>query len=91
MRGDLLPRLEAASDKIRRVMGPTCQVDYRFVDDIPLTRTGKHAYVVCSAAARMATLPAAARNAVAKVASIAASLLLPRMLWLAECAPLVAA
>ena len=42
----VLPRLEAASAKIRLVMGPTCQVDYQFVDDIPLTRTGKHDYVV---------------------------------------------
>ncbi len=42
----VLPRLEAASDKIRLVMGPNCRIDYQFVDDIPLTATGKHAYVV---------------------------------------------
>ena len=42
----VLPRLEAASDKIRLVMGPNCRIDYQFVDDIPLTTTGKHAYVV---------------------------------------------
>jgi hypothetical protein len=27
-------------------MGPNCRIDYQFVDDIPLTATGKHAYVV---------------------------------------------
>ena len=42
----VLPRLEAASDKIRLVMSPNCRIDYQFVDDIPLTATGKHAYVV---------------------------------------------
>jgi phenylacetate-CoA ligase len=55
---DVLPRLEAASAKIRLVMGPTCKVDYQFVDDIPLTRTGKHAYVVRSTAAQPATAAA---------------------------------
>ncbi len=39
-------RLDAASPKIRLVMGPGCRIDYRFVADIPLTRSGKHPYVV---------------------------------------------
>ena len=34
------------SEKIRAVMGPGCRIDYRFVDDIPLTSSGKHPYVV---------------------------------------------
>jgi hypothetical protein len=86
----VLPRLEAASAKIRLVMGPTCQVDYQFVDDIPLTRTGKHAYVVRSAAARLGTLPAHARKAVTRVACTIAALVLPRLLWLAGWPPLAA-
>ena len=58
---EVLPRLEAASDKIRLVMGPTCRIDYQFVDQIPLTATGKHAYVVRKIAAegRKATAAAA--------------------------------
>lgn len=88
---DVLPRLEAASDKIRLVMGPTCRIDYRFVDDIPLTATGKHAYVVRSPKARLASLRAAARKAVSRVASVVASVLVPRLLWFAGLPPLAAA
>jgi phenylacetate-CoA ligase len=40
------PKLAAISDKIRLLMGPECRIDYAFVDDIPLTRSGKHPYVV---------------------------------------------
>jgi hypothetical protein len=54
---DVLPRLEAASAKIRRHW-PSCMVDYQFVDDIALTGTGKHVYVVRRAAARPATAAA---------------------------------
>jgi hypothetical protein len=56
----ILPRLEAASDKIRLVMGPNCRIDYQFVDDIPLTRTGKHAYVVRSTSTDGTNPPGAA-------------------------------
>ncbi|HEX8375377.1 MAG TPA: hypothetical protein VF606_09375, partial [Geminicoccaceae bacterium] len=40
------PRLPPISEKIRLLMGPACRVDYHFVDGIPLTRSGKHPYVV---------------------------------------------
>jgi phenylacetate-CoA ligase len=42
----VMAKLDAAKGKIRLVMGPECRIDYRFVDDIPLSASGKHAYVV---------------------------------------------
>ena len=39
-------RLDAIGGKIRLLMGEGCRVDYRFVAAIPLTRSGKHPYVV---------------------------------------------
>jgi phenylacetate-CoA ligase len=39
-------KLDAIGAKIRLVMGAACRVDHRFVADIPLTRSGKHPYVV---------------------------------------------
>ena len=48
------PRLPPISEKIRLLMGPACRVDYHFVDGIPLTRSGKHPYVVRRRAATVA-------------------------------------
>jgi phenylacetate-CoA ligase len=39
-------KLTPMSEKIRRLMGPDCRIDYRWVDDIPLTSSGKHPYVI---------------------------------------------
>lgn len=40
------PNLLEVLDKIRLVMGAGCPIDVRFVDDIPLSASGKHPYVV---------------------------------------------
>lgn len=34
------------TEKIRRVMGPDCAIDYQIVDDIPLAKSGKHQYIL---------------------------------------------
>lgn len=36
------------TEKLRLVMGRECSVSYEFVDDIPLTISGKHRYVLCN-------------------------------------------
>jgi phenylacetate-CoA ligase len=40
------PNLDEVLDKIRLVMGAGCPIEVRFVDDIPLSASGKHPYVV---------------------------------------------
>jgi phenylacetate-CoA ligase len=40
------PNLLEVLDKIRLVMGEGCPIQVRFVDDIPLSASGKHPYVV---------------------------------------------
>jgi hypothetical protein len=40
------PNLQEVLDKIRLVMGADCPIDVTFVDDIPLSASGKHPYVV---------------------------------------------
>jgi acyl-coenzyme A synthetase/AMP-(fatty) acid ligase len=40
------PKLAGVSDRIRLLMGPERGIDYRFVEDIPLTRSGKLPYVI---------------------------------------------
>ncbi len=40
------PNLDEVVAKIRLVMGAGCPVEIRFVDDIPLSASGKHPYVV---------------------------------------------
>ena len=40
------PNLLEVLDKIRLVMGADCPIDVQFVDDIPLSASGKHPYVV---------------------------------------------
>ena len=39
-------KLSAIAEQIRLLMGPECRIDYRFVDQIPLTSSGKHPYIV---------------------------------------------
>jgi phenylacetate-CoA ligase len=48
-RNNIAPELAVITEKVRLVMGSECQIDYHFVDDIPLTTTGKYGYVVQSA------------------------------------------
>ena len=55
-RNSIAPELAVITEKVRLVMGSECRIDYHFVDDIPLTATGKHAYVIPSTASRL--LPA---------------------------------
>ena len=45
-------KLTGISEKIRLLMGAKCHIDYRFVDEIPLTSSGKHPYVVRMGSAR---------------------------------------
>ncbi|MGD8853335.1 MAG: hypothetical protein PVI28_13140 [Gammaproteobacteria bacterium] len=40
------PQLKTIREKIRFLMGEDCVVDFEFVDDIPLTKSGKHPYIV---------------------------------------------
>jgi phenylacetate-CoA ligase len=40
------PNLNEVLDKIRLVMGAGCPIQVNFVDDIPLSASGKHPYVV---------------------------------------------
>jgi len=40
------PNLVEVLDKIRLVMGADCPIEVKFVDDIPLSASGKHPYVV---------------------------------------------
>ena len=40
------PNLAEVVEKIRLVMGASCPVEIKFVDDIPLSASGKHPYVV---------------------------------------------
>ena len=40
------PNLVEVLDKIRLVMGAECPIQVKFVDDIPLSASGKHPYVV---------------------------------------------
>jgi phenylacetate-CoA ligase len=40
------PNLLEVLDKIRLVMGAGCPIEVKFVDDIPLSASGKHPYVV---------------------------------------------
>jgi phenylacetate-CoA ligase len=63
-RGPVAALLPEVTRDVRVVMGAGCAVDHRFVDDIPLTASGKHPYVVRRAAVR-GPLEAAAAVAVA--------------------------
>jgi hypothetical protein len=40
------PNLSEVLEKIHLVMGADCRVEVKFVDDIPLSASGKHPYVV---------------------------------------------
>jgi phenylacetate-CoA ligase len=45
---EMQPDLDRISKKIQLVMGEECIVSYRFVDDIPPTKSGKYLYTVCN-------------------------------------------
>ncbi len=47
-RNEMQPDLERISKKIQLAMGEKCIVSYRFVDDIPPTKSGKYLYTVCN-------------------------------------------
>ena len=59
-RNSIAPELAVISEKVRLVMGPECRIDYCFVDDIPLTASGKHAYVLRRTSLDSAKSPSAA-------------------------------
>lgn len=40
------PSLSQLAGRIRKAMGENCTVEFQFVDEIPLTQSGKHEYVV---------------------------------------------
>lgn len=45
--GQIQPQLDEITKRIQVVMGDDCKVIYDFVDEIPLTKSGKHLYTIC--------------------------------------------
>jgi phenylacetate-CoA ligase len=62
--------LRGIARQIRLLMGAECSVDFRFVDDIPLTRSGKYPYIVHREALEGPAIKAQASRSLASLRAV---------------------